>query len=267
MYINSMKKEKTKKIIVITGASSGIGEQLKIFYKQNGDIVINMSLHAIEDEENYKVDVSNKEQVANVFQNIFKKFGGIDILINCAGYGVFGAIELTSEQKSRQIFDVNYFGTLWCCQEALKYMQKGARIVNISSACALYALPFRAMYSASKSAVNMLSYGLRMELKNFGIDVTCICPGDIKTNFSKNRDITLDTNNKYGEKIKNSCEQIAKREHLRMDREKAVKKIYKICNKKHTKPMYIVSVKYKVLYFFTRFVSKNAVLNMTNKLF
>lgn len=262
-----MKKEKVKKIVVITGASSGIGEQLKLYYEQQGDIVVNMSLSCQDDDKNYRVDVSNREMVFSAIDKIYQTFGRIDVLINCAGYGVFGAIELTPEQKSRQIFDVNYFGTLWCCQAVLKYMQKGARIVNISSACALYALPYRAMYSASKSAVNMLSFGLRMELKSFGIDVTCICPGDIKTNFSKNRDITLDTNNKYGEKIKKSCDQIAKREHLRMDRAKAVKKIFKICNKKRTKPMYIVSGKYNVLYFCTRFTSQNLVLNMTNKLF
>ncbi len=262
-----MRKQKTQKIVVITGASSGIGEELKKLYCSDGDIVVNLSRSCETSEFDYKVDVSSKEQVENAFKNIYENFKRIDVLINCAGYGVFGAIELTSEEKSRQIFDVNYFGTLWCCQSALKYMQKGAKIINISSACALYALPFRAMYSASKSAVNMLSFGLRMELKSFGIDVTCICPGDIKTNFSKNRDITLDTNEKYGKKIEQSCKQIASREHLRMDKQKAVKKIYKICKKQKTKPMYIVSGKYKVLYFFTRFASKNAVLNATNKLF
>lgn len=262
-----MKKLNKEKIVVITGASSGIGEELKMLYEKVGHIVINLSRSCKEDNNNFKVDVSKKEQVENAFVKIFYLYGKIDILINCAGYGVFGAIELTSEEKSRQIFDVNYFGTLWCCQEALKYMQKGARIINISSACALYSLPFRSMYCASKSAVNMLSYGLRMELKNYGIDVTCICPGDIKTNFSKNRDITLKTNDKYGQRIEKSVNQINQREHLRMDKEKAVKKIYKICNKKHTKSMYIVSVKYKILYFFTRFVSQNTVLKMTNKFF
>lgn len=267
MYIKYMKKNIEKKLVVITGASSGIGECLKKMYEQDGHMVVNLSRGAREDDFNYCVDVSNRDLVFSTFKKIFEKFGKIDVLINCAGYGVFGAIELTEEQKSRQIFDVNYFGTLWCCQACLQYMQKGARIINISSACALYALPFRAMYSASKSAVNMLSYGLRMELKDFGIDVTCICPGDIKTNFSKNRDVTLDTNNKYGKKIEQSFNQIAKREHLRMDREKAVKKIFKICSKKRTKPMYIVSGKYNVLYFFTRFTSNNLILNMTNKLF
>lgn len=260
-------ENKIQKIVVITGASSGIGEELKNNYQKDGHIVINLSLNANEDKYNYAIDVSNKQLVAEKFAKIFADFGRIDVLINCAGFGVFGAVELLDEEKCRKIFDVNFFGTLWCCQEALKYMQKGSRIVNIASACALYALPFRAMYSASKSAVNMLSYGLRMELDGTGIEVTSICPGDIKTNFSKNRDITLDTNNKYGERIKKSCDQIASREHKRMDKQKAVKKIYKICTKKHVKPMYIVSGKYNFLYFACRFVSQNTILKMTNKMF
>lgn len=256
-----------QKIVVITGASSGIGEELKNNYQKDGDIVVNLSLSCEQDKYNYAVDVSDKGSIEKVFEQIYADFGKIDVLINCAGYGVFGAVELLSEEKCRKIFDVNYFGTLWCCQEALKYMQKGSRIINISSACALYSLPFRAMYSASKSAVNMLTYGLRMELAGSGIEITCICPGDIKTNFSKNRDITLDTNNKYGERIKKSCDQIASREHMRMDKQKAVKKIYKICTKKRIKPMYIVSKKYNILYFATRFTSQNTILKATNKLF
>ncbi|MBE7074573.1 MAG: SDR family NAD(P)-dependent oxidoreductase [Clostridiales bacterium] len=257
-----------KKVVVITGASSGIGEQLKKLYEKDDNIVINLSRSVeVENDCNLKVDVSDREHVFNVFANIAEKYKTIDVLINCAGFGVFGAIELVNEEQSRQIFDVNYFGTLWCCQAALKYMKKGARIINISSACALYSLPFRAMYSASKAAVNMLSYGLSMELKKYGIQVTAICPGDIKTNFSKNRNITITTNEKYGNAIELSCNKISTREHLRMNKEKACKKIYKICIKKRVKPMYIISKKYNFLYFVTRFTSQKLVLNVTNKLF
>lgn len=255
------------KIVVITGASSGIGEELKANYQKDGDTVINLSLNAQEDKYNYNVDVCNRDRVFEVMQKIYNDFGKIDVFVNCAGYGVFGAVELLEEQKCKQIFDVNFYGTLWCCQAVLQYMQRGARIINISSASALYAVPFRTMYSASKAAVNMLTYGLRMELSGFGIDMTCICPGDIKTNFSKNRDITLDTNNKYGDRIQKSCEHIANSEHKRMDKHKAVKKIYKICTKKRIRPMYIISKKYNFLHFMSRFVSQNAVLNTTNKMF
>lgn len=257
-----------EKVIVITGASSGIGLALKNLYEKDKQIVINLSNDVkTNDDKNMHLDVSNREEVFATFGNINKIYGKIDMLINCAGYGVFGAVELLSEEKCRRIMDVNFFGSLWCCQAVLQYMERGAKIINIASACALFSLPFRALYSASKSAVLMMSYGLGMELKNFGIEVTAICPGDIKTNFSKNRDISLDTNNKYGERIKKSCEQIEKRESKRMELIYASKKIYNICNKKHLKPMYVVGRSYKMFNFGKRVVSQNVLNNIINSKF
>lgn len=254
------------KVVLITGASSGIGEQLKLMYEKDGNTVINLSIDVKEnDDKNYKLDVSNRAEVFEVVNKIYAKYNQIDVLVNCAGYGVFGAIELLEEQKCKQIFDVNFYGSLWCCQAVLQYMQKGGLIVNISSAAGLFAVPFRAMYSASKSAVLMMSYGLTMELKNFGINVVAICPGDIKTNFSKNRDITLKTNNKYGKRIENSVNHIAEGEHKRMDKTTASQKIYKIITKKKLKPMYIIGKKIKFLNFGKRLISNGQLLSITGK--
>ena len=254
------------KIVLITGASSGIGEQLKLNYEKDGDIVINLSIDAKDDgDKNFKLDVSNREEVFEVFEKIYQKYSKIDVLVNCAGYGVFGAVELLSETKCRQIFDVNYFGTLWCCQAGLKYMEKGARIVNFASAAGLFAIPYRTMYSSVKSAVLMLSFGLRMELEKFGIEVVCLCPGDIKTNFSKNRDITIDTNNKYGESVQKSLNKISMGENHRMDKVEASKKIYKLITKKRVKAMYIIGKKIKFLNFMQRFITKNKLLKITAK--
>ena len=144
-------------------------------------------------------------------------------------------------------------------------MQKGGRIVNFSSGAGLFAVPFRTMYSSVKSAVLMLSFGLGMELKSFGINVICVCPGDIKTNFSKNRDITINTNNKYGTKIEKSLNKISSGENKRMNKEIACKKIYKIITKKHPKAMYIIGKKIKFLNFMQRFITKNKLLSITEK--
>lgn len=255
-----------KKVVIITGASSGIGEQLKLNYERDGHTVINFSVDVQkEDNKNFRVDVSNRKCVFDAIDKVYSIYNQIDVLVNCAGYGVFGAVELLPEQKCRQIFDVNYFGTLWCCQAVLKYMKSGGKIVNIASAAALFAVPFRTMYSSSKSAVLMLSFGLRMELKSFGIDVVALCPGDIKTNFSKNRDVTLETNNKYNNKIQTSSSKIAEKEHKRMDKVKASLKIYKIITKKRNKAMYIIGKKIKFLNFAQRFITKNKLLNITQK--
>ena len=252
--------------IVITGVTSGIGSKLKEMFESNGDRVFGISRSVEPDEFNFVADVSNREQVFDVINTIGKQHT-IDMLVNCAGYGQFGAIELLTEEEIKKQFDVNVFGTLWCVQAALPYMQKGSKIINISSASAFFALPFRSIYSASKAAVNMLSYGLKMELKNAGIMVTSICPGDIKTNFNKNRQANLTTNSRYGDRIEKSFSNIQARAEKRMSNEYASKCIYKICNKKKLKALYIVGKAYKFLNLCDRLFSKNTILNVTNKKF
>lgn len=256
------------RIIVITGAKSGIGMGLKDLFTKNGDKVITLDKSIEENSDTeYFCDVSNEQEVLDTFDCIGEKFGHIDMLINCAGYAVYGATELVDTNKAKAMFDVNYFGTLSCIKGALKYMQKGARIVSISSACAFFAVPFRTHYSASKSAVSMLSYGLRMELKDSGVDVLCICPGDVRTNFSKNRVKTFDTNFRYGNKIEESAKQIDKREPKRMTIEYATKKMYKIANKKKSKPMYIVGGSMKWAYLANKILPLKWILGFTGKYF
>ena len=256
------------KTIVITGANSGIGLGLKNLYTKNGDRVITLDKSVQEDTDTeFYCDVSDEANVFNTFETIGEKYGHIDVLINCAGYAVYGATELIDTSKARAMFDVNYFGMLSCIKGALKFMQKGARIVNISSACAFFAVPFRTHYSASKAAVSMLSYGLKMELNASGVDVICICPGDVRTNFSKNRVKTFDTNERYGNKIEESAKQIDAREPKRMTIEFATKKMYKICNKKKPKAMYIVGSSMKWAYFFGKIFPLNLILKFTQKYF
>ena len=256
------------KIVVITGANSGIGKGLKGLYTKNGDVVITLDKSVTENTDlEYYCDVSKEQEVLEVFETIAKKYKKIDLLINCAGYAVYGATELVETNKAKAMFDVNYFGTLSCIKGALKYMEKGARIVNISSACAFFAVPFRTHYSASKSAVSMLSYGLRMELKDSGVDVVCICPGDVRTNFSKNRIKTFETNERYKTKIEESAKQIDAREPKRMTIEFATKKMYKICNKKKSKPMYIVGRSMKWAYLASKLFPLNWILGFTGKYF
>ena len=254
------------KVVVITGASSGIGNGLKQRYINDGDIVISLDKNAeTNNTTEFACDVSNEDTVEQVFQIIGNLYKKIDVLVNCAGYAVYGATELVDTQKAKAMFDVNYFGVLNCTKSALKFMNKGSKIFNISSACAFFAVPFRTHYSASKAAVSMLSYGFRMELKNSGIDVVCICPGDVRTNFSKNRVKTFDTNERYGDRIEKSAKQIEDRESKRMTIDFATKKMYKIFKKNKHKPMYIIGSSMKWAHFANRIFSLNTILKVTNK--
>ena len=255
------------KIVVITGACSGIGKGLKEKYLNDGNTVICLDKSAqTNNETEFELDVSNEEMVNNVFSIIGEKYKNIDVLINCAGYAVYGATELIETEKAKNMFDVNYFGTLNCVKAALKFMQKGSKIFNISSACAFFAVPFRTHYSGSKAAVSMLSYGLRMELEDSGIDVVCICPGDVKTNFSKNRVKTFETNERYGNKIEERAKQIDERESKRMTIEYATSKMYKIFNKKKSKPMYIVGNSMKWAYVANKIFPLNIILKVIQKI-
>ena len=257
-----------ERIVVITGAMSGVGLALKQKYETLGAIVVCIDLSAETDgEKNFKCNVANEEEIKDIFEAIKNKYGRIDILINCAGYAVFGATELVESAKVKNMFDVNYFGTLYTCQYALPLMKDGSRIINISSACAIFALPFRTHYCASKAGVSMLTYGLRMELKDTKIKVTCICPGDIKTNFSKHRDKNYATNERYGDKVKKSAEQIDTREHKRMSLNYASKKIFKVCENKKPKPMYIIGRSYKLLNFLNKIMPVSVILKFIQKHF
>ena len=237
-----------KKIVLITGASSGIGLKLKEFYAKQGDIVLNISRNAGQDDFNFSCDISNYNNLENVFKEIIQKYTHIDILINCAGYGISGASELISDEDSKKIFDVNFFGTYKLIKLCLPYMKANGKIINISSACALFPLPYRTLYCASKSAVTMFSECLRMELLPTKIQVTNICPGDIKTNFTKNRIKIFETNERYKDRINKAVLKVDKNEHKRMSADYAVKKIFKICEKKKLKPRYIIGNKYKLFY-------------------
>ncbi len=254
------------KVVVITGTTSGIGKALTERYIKDGNTVIQINKDGeVDDITKFYADLTDEKLIFTAFEKISRIYKSIDILINCAGYAVFGATELVDIEKVRNMFEVDYFAIVNCTKCALKFMKKGAKIYNISSACALFSVPFRGHYSAVKAGVMMISYALRMELKDSGIEVVCICPGDIKTNFSKNRDKTLDTNERYKDRIENSSRQIEQREDKRMSVDFAVNKMYKIFKKKKHKPMYIIGSQIKLLYFFSKFVPLSLILYFINK--
>jgi len=254
------------RVVVITGASSGIGKATKEKFEANGDIVYNLALEDLNEKNYYKCDISNSAEVERIINEIGQKEGKINILINNAGYGISGAIELTTDEQAKRIFEVNTLGSFYVMKHAIKFMQSGDKIINIVSACALFPVPFRSFYCASKSALNMLSYGLSMELKPLNIQVCSVCPGEVKTNFTKNRVKNFETNERYGERISNAAHYIDKRQDKRMSPEIVANRIFKQANKKKMKNMIIISKTYHILYPISRIIPIKWLLNSTNKL-
>lgn len=262
-----MAKNNNAKIVVITGGTSGIGLELKRLYEKDGNVVITISTRESDDLLHYPCSVADEKKIKSTIDKIGENYGRIDVLINNAGFGMSGITELLPNDKVKELVDVNFYGTLYCVQSALKYMRRGGKIINMSSAMALFPVPFRSIYGSVKSAVLSLSFSLRMEIKDLGIDVVAICPGDIKTNFTKNRIKQFETNERYGERLKKATIKSDGREEKRMSALTCAKGIYKKVKKKKCKPFYIIGAKYKLLYFLTNITPKSWLLNITEKLY
>ena len=188
-------------VVIITGASSGIGKAIAEKLVKEGFRVYGTSRRAGDiattapsDSSSgslklIKLDVCSNDSVDKAVKYVFEAEGRIDILINCAGYGASGAIEETSDEEAFSQFDTNFFGIHRMCKSVLPIMRSQGKglIVNIGSVAGLIAVPYQSMYSASKYAIEAFTDALRLEVKQFGIRAVVVEPGDTKTGFTDNR--------------------------------------------------------------------------------
>ena len=201
------------KVTLITGASSGMGKETAKLLAQNGYTVYAAArrLDKMKDLEalgikTISMDVSDENSMQKGVQQIFKEAGRIDILINNAGFGSYGAIEDMPIADAKYQLEVNVFGVAKLVQLVLPKMRenKFGKIVNVSSIGGKLVMPYGGWYFASKYALEALSDSLRMEVKQFGIDVIVIEPGGIKSEWNE---IAMDNlrkqsvNSAYKEKI------------------------------------------------------------------
>ena len=181
-----------KKIVLITGASAGIGKATAKFLAENGYKVYGAARRTgkMDDLKAFGVtplemDVTNDESMVKGVQQIITKEGHIDLLVNNAGFGSYGAIEDVPMEEAKYQLEVNLFGAARLIQLVIPSMrkQKQGKIINISSIGGKMATPFGGWYHASKFALEGLSDSLRNEVKPFGIDVIVIEPGGIKSEW------------------------------------------------------------------------------------
>ncbi|WP_080239911.1 oxidoreductase [Spirosoma rigui] len=181
------------KTVLVTGASAGIGKATAILLAQNGYNVYGAArrIERMHDLLSYGIkpiglDVTSEESIVNCEQQITNEAGAIDILVNNAGFGSSGAVEDLSIDEARYQLDVNVFGAMRLTQLVLPKMRANnwGKIVNISSIGGKVAFPLAGWYHASKFALEALSDSLRMEVKQFGIDVIVIEPGGVKSEWA-----------------------------------------------------------------------------------
>lgn len=187
--MNSMK---SNKVILLTGASSGIGYDTAVALAQQGHKVYAAArrVERMEPLRQYgimplKMDVTDEASMQEGVKTLLDAEGRIDVLINNAGYGYFGAVENVPMDDARNQLEVNVFGLARLCQLVLPTMraQHSGRIINTASVAGRAVFYYGGWYHVSKYAVESLSDAMRMELKPFGIDVVIIEPGAIKTNW------------------------------------------------------------------------------------
>jgi NAD(P)-dependent dehydrogenase (short-subunit alcohol dehydrogenase family) len=180
----------SQKTAVVTGATKGIGRAIAKSLVSAGAKVVITARHEKEiadtvaelgNAAGYVCDVRDYQQVKSVFAEI----GGVDILINNAGIGIFAPVESMSIEDFRAVLETNIFGVFYCCHEAIPLMKQrgGGYIINISSLAGTNAHPEMAAYNASKFGLNGFSEALMQEVRHDGIKVSYIMPGSVNTEF------------------------------------------------------------------------------------
>ena len=227
-------------VILITGASSGIGKICAEHLADNGFIVYGTSRKEMSGKKSFhplQMDVTDMESIKKGVSGIINDQGKIDIVINNAGVGIAGALELATMDEARLQMETNFMGTANVCSAVIPYLKQrpDAKIINISSVGGIMGIPFQGLYSASKFAVEGYSETLRMELNQFGIKVVLIEPGDFNTGFTYNRRLSEKTiiHPDYKDAFNRAIEIINEDELNGADPERIARLVRKIIMKKN----------------------------------
>jgi short-subunit dehydrogenase len=188
------------KVVVVTGASMGIGEAIAKVFAEEGASVVLLSRDAARAEAarvridcpdrtvSLSCDVRNSEEIDRVLALTLHHFKQVDIWINNAGHGLLDSVAEVEMPACHEMFETNFFGAVSAMQAVIPVMrqQGGGTIINISSVAGHIPLPFHASYSATKFALNAIGKAAGVELKKDGIHVLTVCPGFVRTAFSEN---------------------------------------------------------------------------------
>ncbi|MEQ6124266.1 SDR family oxidoreductase [Pseudotenacibaculum sp. MALMAid0570] len=234
------------KVVLITGASSGIGKSTAQLLSDKGYVVYGTSRNTKEGNQDYKMislDVTEVSSIQNAIRTVVESEGKIDVLINNAGMGITGPIEDTPTDEMRKVFNTNFFGAIDVMKEVLPVMrkQKSGCIINVTSIAGYMGLPYRGIYSSTKGALELAVEAVRMEVKEFGIKVTNIAPGDVATNIAAGRYHTpVFDDSAYKEKYQMNLDLMDSHVDSGMDPLKMAKKIEKIINTNNPRVHYKV---------------------------
>ena len=232
------------KVAIVTGGTSGIGLAAVNALKQRGSTVYALSRHG-----DVPCDVADEESAKAAVQQVLEKEGRIDILVNCAGFGISGAAELTPLDMAKKQLDVNLFGTANMVNAVIPAMRKqgGGRIVNTGSVAGFVPIPFQAWYSASKAAIESYTMAMGNELRPFHITLTAVLPGDTKTGFTAARNKIDDPENLYAGRVARSVSRMERDEQNGVPAQRVGDLIARAALKKQVRPFYIPGLSYNLI--------------------
>jgi short-subunit dehydrogenase len=202
-------------VVLITGASSGIGKKSALLLAERGYIVYAGTRtpekfdNSVENLHVIQLDITDSKSIQTAVKKIHKEQGRIDVLVNNAGYGLVSTVEDVTEEEMFNQFNVNVFGVFRVCKEVIPLMRENNSgvIINISSFLGKIGLPLLTFYNSSKYAVEGITDSLRYELRDFNIRVHSIMPGFFSTNFAKDNLVanasTFDENSPYANLVSN----------------------------------------------------------------
>lgn len=241
------------KTAIVTGGSSGIGKATCQALVKDGFCVFELSrgIHGKEAAQegifHLTCDVTKEADIDAALQQIIQEKGQIDLVVNCAGFGISGAIEFTDTKEAARLFDVDFFGTVRVNKAVIPHMRerKSGRIINISSVAAAAPIPFQAYYSAAKASVSSYTMALANELRDFGISVCAVQPGDVKTGFTAAREKKHEGDEIYGGRISKSVAKMEKDETGGYEPAFLGRYIARVAAKKRVRPLYTPGALYK----------------------
>lgn len=234
-------------VTVITGVSSGFGKATAEMLAARGHKVYGIARREMHHAQiDYRqCDVRDFNAVKTLIDSIIQEQGQIDVLINNAGMGIGGSLELATTEEIDMQMGTNFMGCVNMCRATLPYMRKArhGRIINLSSIGGLMGLPYQGFYSASKFAIEGFSEALSAEVKRFGIDISIVEPGDFATNFTasrRNSQASMDDPD-YGPVFRNSLDIIEKEENGGFKPDILAARIVKIAECRHPRLHYVVA--------------------------
>jgi short-subunit dehydrogenase len=238
-----------KKVVFITGASSGIGKSIGEFLHHKDFVVYGTSRNPDAITQSLfpllQLDVRNTQSILNCVAQIIQKEGQIDVVINNAGVGITGPIEEIPSKEIRNNFETNLFGPIEVMKAVLPAMreQKFGLIINITSIAGYMGLPYRGIYSASKGALELITEALRMEVRAHGIQITNVAPGDFATNIAAGRyHAPVVEGSAYEVSYGNTLKEMNLHVDSGSNPNEMAEAIYAIINTKHPKIHYKVGV-------------------------